>query len=302
LPWDTERGGYWQGGKHWSIIVGDETVAQLEKVAKEDKPFFIYTAFNAPHDPRQSPKEFVDMYPVDNIAVPKNFLPEYPYNEAMGAGRTLRDEKLAPFPRTEYSVKVNRQEYYAIITHMDQQIGRILDALEATGKADSTYIFFTADHGLACGNHGLIGKQNMYEDSVRAPFIVCGPGVQKDVRIETPIYLQDVMPTTLELAGVETKGVDFRSLNPLIKRETATHYDAIYGAYRHLQRMIVKDGYKLIHYPAVDVFRLFNLKADPEEMNDLAASPEYSTRLTDLKRALVDLEKSMGDPLVNAAK
>ncbi|OVE77196.1 choline-sulfatase, partial [bacterium F16] len=141
------------------------------------------------------------MYPLDTIAVPKTFLPEYPHKDTMGCSKELRDEQLAPFPRTEYAVKVNRQEYYAIITHMDEQIGRILDALDASGKADNTYIFFTADHGLACGQHGLMGKQNMFDHSVRAPFIVCGPGIKGNTKNDTPIYLQDMMPTTLELAG-----------------------------------------------------------------------------------------------------
>ncbi|MEM7783407.1 MAG: sulfatase-like hydrolase/transferase, partial [Planctomycetota bacterium] len=112
-PFDKSKGGFWQGGKHWSEVVGDETVGFLDNAAQSEKPFFMYVAFNAPHDPRQSPKEFVDKYPLENISVPPNFLPEYPYKDAMGNSKKLRDEKLAPFPRTEYSVKVNRQEYYA---------------------------------------------------------------------------------------------------------------------------------------------------------------------------------------------
>ncbi|HAV61561.1 MAG TPA: choline-sulfatase, partial [Verrucomicrobiales bacterium] len=110
-----------------------------------------------------------------------------------------------------HAVKVHRQEYYAIITHMDAQIGRILDALEATGKADNTHIFFTADHGLAVGHHGLLGKQNMYEHSLRPPLIVAGPGIPRGRRIEARVYLQDIMPTTLELAGAPVPDhVEFR--------------------------------------------------------------------------------------------
>ncbi|NLX97871.1 MAG: sulfatase-like hydrolase/transferase, partial [Rhodopirellula sp.] len=131
-PWDTKFEGYWKDGKHWSEVLGDDSLEFLKHSKGHDQPFFMYLAFNAPHDPRQSPKEFVEKYPLDKIDLPVNFLPEYPYNEAMQAGRTLRDEMLAPFPRTPYAVKVNRQEYYAIITHMDAQIGRILDAIQAT--------------------------------------------------------------------------------------------------------------------------------------------------------------------------
>ncbi len=120
----------------------------------------------------------MDRYPLDRIKVPKNFAPKYPYTEAANAAE-IRDEVLAPYPRTEYAVKVHRREYYAIITHMDDQIGRILDALEESGKADNTYIFFTADHGLAVGHHGFIGKQNMYEHSLRPPLIAVGPTIKK---------------------------------------------------------------------------------------------------------------------------
>ena len=157
--------------------MANETMGFLENASASENPFFMYIAFNAPHDPRQSPKEYVDMYPVDEIALPANFLPEYPYKDKMGCSKTLRDEMLAPFPRTEYAVKVNRQEYYAIITHMDAQIGRILKKLEETGQSDNTYIFFSADHGLSVGQHGLLGKQNMYEHSLRPPMIIVGPDI-----------------------------------------------------------------------------------------------------------------------------
>ena len=150
---------------------------------------------------KRQPQEYLDRYPLDRIDVPKSFIPEYPYAEA-GNVAEVRDEVLAPYPRTEYAVKVHRREYYAIITHMDEQIGRILDALEKSGKADNTYIFFTADHGLAVGHHGFIGKQNMYEHSLRTPLLVIGPTIAKGERLDARVYLQDIMPTSLELAGI----------------------------------------------------------------------------------------------------
>lgn len=298
-PWDKSRGGFWDDqGKHWSEIVGEEGVGFVQQASAQDKPFFLYMAFNAPHDPRQSPKKYVDMYPLDSISVPENFLPEYPYKDEIGCSKGLRDEALAPFPRTKYAVKVHRQEYYAIISHMDAQIGRVLDALEKSGKADNTFIFFTADHGLACGQHGLMGKQSMYDHSVRAPFIVCGPGV-KQGKNKTPMYLQDVMPTTLELAGVDRpEHVDFKSLLPLIQGEKVDHYESIYGCYMMSQRMITKDGFKLIHYPKANVFRLFDLSADPLEMNDLIGSAKHADKVAALKKELHQLKQQMNDPLL----
>ncbi|MCK4563393.1 MAG: sulfatase-like hydrolase/transferase [Verrucomicrobia bacterium] len=296
-PWDKKHGGYWEGGKHWSEVVGDHGVDFLAKAAKEDDPFFMYLGFNAPHDPRQSPKKYVDQYPLDRIPMPENSLPEYPYAKDV-CGKGLRDERLAPYPRTEYSVKVNRQEYYAIISHMDAQLGRILDALEKSGKADNTYIIFTSDHGLAVGHHGFIGKQNLYDHSVRVPFIVTGPGVKAGGKIDAPIYLQDAMPTALELAGAsKPKQVFFNSVVPLLQGKSKGSYDEIYGAYLKMQRMITKDGWKLLYYPGIDVFRLYNLKADPQEMNDLAKNPEYAPKIEEMFAALKKLSKRMDDPL-----
>jgi arylsulfatase A-like enzyme len=298
-PWDKENRGYWKGGKHWSEVLADDGIGFLQQAAGKDTPFFMYLAFNAPHDPRQSPKEYVDRYPLDSIKIPKNYLPEYPYKDDIGCSSGLRDERLAPFPRTEYAVKVNRQEYYAIITHMDDQIGRILDALEASGKKDSTYIFFTADHGLAVGHHGLIGKQNMFEHSVKPPLILYGPGLPAGKRIEAPVYLQDIMPTTLELAGVPKPAhVQFKSLLPLIRGETQKNYDAIYGAYKtDLQRMVRKGDYKLIYYPKIKKTLLFNLENDPDEMHDLAADPNYAPKIKELFQTLKILQKDTGDTL-----
>ena len=103
-----------------------------------------------------------------------------------------------PFPRTEQAVAVHRREYYAIMTHLDAQIGRILQALDASGKADNMDFLYCRPWNLSW-HHGLVGKQNQYDHSIRVPFVVVGPGVPKGVTDTAPIYLQDVMPTTLEL-------------------------------------------------------------------------------------------------------
>ena len=209
------------------------------------------------------------MYPVENIRVPASFLPEYPYE--IGSNR-IRDEKLAPFPRTQYAVQINRQEYYAIITHMDKQIGRILDALQTTGQADNTWIIFTADHGLGCGNHGLLGKQNMFDHSMRVPFTIVGPGVEAGRRIGKRIYLQDAMATTLELAGASIpEHVEFKSLLPALKSNSKDVTGTVYGAYTETQRSVTVGQQKLVLYPKISVSLLFDLKQDPDERRDLSS-------------------------------
>lgn len=298
-PWETQYGGFWEGGTHWSEIIAGHAVDFLARAAKEPNPFFMYLAFNAPHDPRQAPREYVEQYPLERVEVPTNFLTKYPYQDEIGCGPELRDARLAPFPRSEYAVKVNRQEYYAIISHMDAQIGRILDALEASGKADNTYIFFTADHGLAVGHHGLIGKQNMYEHSLRVPFIVVGPKVKKGATRTQPIYLQDIMPTTLELAGAEIPAsVEFKSLLPLLQKNKGNHYEQIYGCYKtDLQRAIISGDHKLVLYPTIPATRLYNLKTDPEERIDLAGKPESAETLKQLRAEFEALQVAFNDPL-----
>lgn len=301
-PWnpaDPKFGGYWEGGKHWSEITADDTIAFLNEARGRDQPFFIYGAFNAPHDPRQAPQDYLDRYPIERMPLPVNALPEYPHAEAMGAGRTLRDERLAPYPRTDRSIRVQRREYYALITHLDAQLGRVLQALEASGQAENTWIFFTADHGLAVGQHGLMGKQNMYEHSLRVPFIVVGPGVEAGRRRSTPIHLQDVMPTTLELAGVaKPDHVFFRSVLPLLRDPAHPgFYPTLYGAYLDRQRAVVHEHYKLVLYPAGRVVRLFDLQKDPHEMNDLAGDPRHGVLLRGLFNRLVTRQRELGDSL-----
>ena len=299
-PWKKEFGGYWEGGKHWSELVKDDAVSFIDSAAQKEDPFFMYIAFNAPHDPRQSPKKYVDMYPLENISVPESFVPEYPYNEIMGAGRKLRDERLAPFPRTEYSVKVNRQEYYAITSHLDDQIKDILDALEKKGLKENTYIFFTSDHGLACGEHGLLGKQNMYDHSMRVPLMVVGPGIPKGKKIGTDVYMQDIMATTLELAGVQKpEYVEFNSFLNIVKgEETQGNYKAVYGTYeKGSQRMIRKDNFKLILYPKSQKTLLYDLENDPLELTDISSDPANSDKIKSLLIDLIKLQEDMGDQL-----
>jgi arylsulfatase A-like enzyme len=298
-PWDTAFGGFWEGGTHWSEVVANETIGFLDQASLSENPFFMYIAFNAPHDPRQSPKEYVGMYPLDQAAVPDNFLPEYPFKDSIGCSAKLRDEMLAPFPRTEYAVKVHRQEYYAIISHMDAQIGRILAHLEETGQAHNTYIFFTADHGLSVGQHGLIGKQSMYDHSMRPPLLVAGPGIPKGRREKLEVYLQDLMPTAIDYAGgTVPEWVEFNSLRPIIEEEQmSSSYPEIYGAYMDLQRMIRVDDYKLIVYPRAGVIKLFDLINDPTERHNLAGARSQKERVLEMFDELQALQTAMGDTL-----
>ncbi|MBM1107725.1 sulfatase-like hydrolase/transferase [Aurantibacter crassamenti] len=298
-PTNKDFGGFWEGGKHWSEVVKDDALGFIAQTKKSENPFFMYLAFNAPHDPRQAPQEFLDMYDIDNISIPKSFLPMYPHKDGIGNGTWLRDEALAPFPRTELAIKTHTKEYYALISHLDAQIGGIIDGLKSTGKMDNTYIIFTSDHGLAMGKHGLLGKQTQFDHSIRSPFIIVGPDVPADKKISADIYLQDAMATSLDLAEVQKPDyVFFNSILDLVHgSRTTSHYDAIYNGYVDYQRMIRKDGYKLIVYPKIKKVLLFDMNNDPEEVNNIAELPEQKENVEQLFTDLLALQKQMNDTL-----
>lgn len=274
--------------KFSSELFSDEAIHFVENY-KSDQPFFISISFTAPHDPRMAPKEYQDLYPAEIIQLPKNFMPKHPFDNGE---MQVRDENLASFPRNEEEIKKHIAGYYAMITHLDAQIGRILDALDGSGKAENTIIVFSGDNGLAVGQHGLLGKQNIYDHSVRIPLIFAGPGIPQDIRSDTLCYLLDIYPTLFELLGFPIpETVEGISLVPAIKNSKKKIRESVFLAYRHLQRgMRTDDNWKLILYniKGEQTTQLFNLSNDPWEMNNLSRDPSFKDRL----ERLTDLLKT----------
>ena len=297
---DPVHNGYWTDGTHWSEVQRGDAINFIDAASRSEDPFFLYLAFNAPHDSRQSPKEFLDLYPLEDIPLPENWLPEYPYLDEMGDLRVMRDEMLGPVPRTPYAIRTHIREYYAIISHLDAQIGMILQALEEKELMDNTYIFFTGDNGLSVGQHGLLGKQNMFDHSIHVPLLAAGPDLPSGTEVSSDIYLQDIMATSLSLAGIEKPDfVDFNSFLNLANGVASELPlpNGVYGAYMDTQRMIRKDGFKLILYPRNRELLLFDLNADPLEMNDLSEKPQYAAKVRNLFEGLLSLQAQMEDPL-----
>ncbi|GAB5561645.1 MAG: sulfatase-like hydrolase/transferase [Synoicihabitans sp.] len=314
-PWDPQYHGLWtphvrdieaDGNigedyllqQHSSEVFADAAVDYLQQVEEKDSPFFMFVSFNAPHDPRQAPKSFVDDYPFEDIALPPNYLPEHPIDNG---ALEIRDEILAPFPRTEEVVKTHRAEYFAIITHMDREIGRVLDALKSSGEADNTYIIFTSDHGLAVGSHGLMGKQNPFDHSISMPFVIAGPGIPANRRVDDMVYMQSVYPTTVELAGLTVpESVEFSSIKNLATGTSAAEgEDVIFGTYLTFQRLVRTDSHKLIYYPELDRHQLFDLRKDPHEINDVIDDPAYVEVRQKLTHELDQQRRELGDGLLN---
>ncbi|GAA4880490.1 sulfatase-like hydrolase/transferase [Ferrimonas pelagia] len=299
-PADPSLQGYWRGGTHWSVGTANDAIEYLEQRSDADQPFFAYIAFNAPHDPRQSPQEYLDMYPLEDIPLPPAYMESYPYTEELGIAR-IRGEGLAPTPRTEFAIKTHRKEYYALVSHLDTQIGRIMDSLEAQGLADNTIVIYSADHGLSLGNHSFMTKQSMYDHSLAAPLIIAGPGIEQGVTSQQRVYIQDVMPTALSIAGAkpeQLQDVIFSNLLPESPEAQAQLAQRpIYGGFRDNSRMVVEDGWKLMIYPQADKLRLFDLTADPHELDDRADEPKQQARIKAMVQTLLNEQKKMNDPM-----
>lgn len=299
-PDDPKWKGHWiqtNGGTiHSSVLIADSAIEYLRtNTGRRPNQFFMYVAFNAPHDPRQAPREFLDLYPPGKLKVPPNFLPKHPFPIE---GFDGRDEILAPFPRTPNIVQVHLQEYYAMITHMDAQIGRILDALDATGRAQNTIVIFTSDQGLAVGQHGLFGKQNLYDHSLRMPFIMAGPGIPKGQRSHALFNMQSLFATTCEMAGIPVPAsVQFGSIVRLIANSRVSSESSLYAAYLDRQRAIRTDRWKLIYTPPANEVQLFDIRRDPWEKRNLATEPRHAATLARLDAQLRDLMQSMQDPI-----
>ena len=281
-------------GKHVVERVADEAVAFLDAQSAA-KPFLCYVSFTAPHDPRVAPGEFHAAYRSDLPPVPANFLARHPFDNGE---MTVRDEKLLSTPREELAVRGEIADYYAAITFMDQQIGRILAALEASGQVGNTIIVFSSDHGLALGSHGLLGKQNLYEHSMRAPLLISGPGLPAGRRTPALCHLHDIFPTLGDLAGVPAPpGNEGRSLRPVLSGQANAGRAFIGTAYRKVQRAITDGRWKLIAYPKVPRVQLFDLQNDPDERHDLGGDPAQAERLSVLVSALVTWQREHDDPL-----
>lgn len=274
-------------GPHSSEIFAKSAVDFLTAYDR-DQPFLLYLPFHAPHDTRNAPKKYHDMYPPDDIKLPANYLPMHPFDNG---DLYIRDEKLAPYPRTERDTKNQLADYYAIITHMDDQIGKVIQTLEEKGFIDNTIIVFATDSGLGMGSHGLFGKQNLYEDGgIHVPIVFNGPGIPKNETRQDLCYTADIFPTLSDLAGVEVpSSVTGLSLAKSINgSKVFSSRKELYFGYKSTQRAIRNEKFKLIEYQVNGKrhSQLFDLENDPDEINDISKSKEHQNTIGHLRKQL----------------
>ncbi|MEP0711325.1 sulfatase-like hydrolase/transferase [Algoriphagus sp.] len=259
----------------------------------KDNPFLAYVAFTAPHDPYSPIAKYIGYYPDGSLPLPGNYMPYHPFefDQLM-----VRDELLTDWPRKPEVIQMILSDYYALITHLDEQIGRIIQTLKDNDQYDNTIIVYAADNGLAAGSHGLLGKQSLYEHSTKVPMIIKGPGVPQNETFDAMVYLYDLYPTLSELAGLpKPSQVDGESLVPILNGNEEGVRNSLFTAYRYTVRAVRTPEWKLIRYPERDYTQLFNLRNDPLELNNLAENKAYSSTKEELITMLKEWQKSSGD-------
>ncbi len=286
-----------------SEIFADAVIEFLEsRTGKTDSPFFAYAAFSSPHDPRQPPRKYAEMYAPgrSKLPLPKNFMPQHPFHNGWMVGR---DEALAGWPRTPEVIRSQLGEYYGMISHLDEQVGRVLAALEQSGHAENTIVIYTADHGLAVGSHGLLGKQNLYEHSMGTPMVITGPGIPRGRSSNALVYLYDLFPTICSWAGVAVpEKVEGKSLARVITGDQPFVRESLFTTYENKMRAVRDKRFKLIRYPQINHTQLFDLASDPHELKNLAAVPDQADRVVQMMSLLETWQARTGDKTPHTSK
>lgn len=285
------------GPEHSSTLFADQAVAFLQRQAQQrrsgrKRPFFLYVGFQAPHDPRDPPPAYRELYRDPLPPLPKNFRGQHGFRTGF---LTVRDEQLAAWPREQRVIREQLAEYWGLVTHLDHEVGRILEALAQNNFEKDTVVVYAADHGLALGSHGLLGKQNLYEHSIRTPLVLAGPGIRHG-QSSALVYLHDLFPTLLGVARIEPPASESaRDLMPLVRGRAEALRPTLFFSMGRTQRAVSDGRWKLVRYPAIDHTQLFDLGRDPDELQDLAARPENAARVTELRAKLEDWQKQLGD-------
>jgi len=290
---------------HPTRWAGDRAVEFLEGYDRAE-PFFLKVSFARPHSPYDAPERFFTMYA--DAALPKAVVGDWAERHAQ------RGQKLPSSTWRgdlgEAQVRRSRQGYYGSVTFIDEQVGRILKALQDHGWLENTLILFTADHGDMLGDHHLWRKTYAYEGSARIPMLIRWPeGLLRAKRgqvLTQPVELRDVLPTLLDAAGVAVDAARFdgRSMLDLIRGRTDGwrpcidfEHDVCYHTTNHWNALT--DGRTKYVYHAFDGSQqLFDLRNDPGELHDLSADPGHRDTLQAWRKRMVEHLSERGEPFV----
>ncbi len=266
------------------------------EAAQATAPWTLYVNWIAPHFPLVVPQEYFDRYPLEAINLPD--LDDDYLASLHPVVQQLRWHFDVDQPVDERRMRINRAAYYGLCTFLDEQVGRVLAALDQSGQAANTRIIFVSDHGEMLGEHGLWWKCAMYENSVGIPFIAAGPDLPQGRTLDTPVSLVDLYPTILDGVGVPIPaGLPGASLWPLLSGPEDLHREIFCEYHGHGTPggtyLLRAGSLKYVYYVGYPP-QLFDLDADPGERHDLAPDPQYAQILADFEqrlRAIVDPEK-----------
>ena len=270
--------------------IADQAVKWLRDNGRSNKPFWLYLGFGLPHPEFKSSQTYAKMIDEAGITIPPADQYDHPVM------RYQRVVKNWEHGFSEEMVRTVRKTYFAMIAEADAIVGQVLAGLEECGMTDSTYIVFTSDHGENAMEHRQWYKMNHYESSARIPLIVAGPGVRHGVQVDKPVSLIDMYPLLMDMAGCPIPaGLDGHSLLPDLVGCPSDRPDWVLGEYHDTtcnagSFMLRRGDWKYIAYPGYEPM-LFNLKQDPDEVQNLARSrPEQVKQLDDFLRTIVNYE------------
>ncbi len=285
--------------------IGDVTrlaLAQMEKAHQSQQPWCCFISCHAPHDPFICGEDAYELYDVDALPLPANL------------GDSLNDRphgyrKLA----SQWDAMTDRQRrecmacYYGMVSEVDQMYGRLLDYLDQTGQTSNTVVVFTSDHGELMGAHGLYCKNiSAFEEVYRIPLVMAGPGINAGATCDARVQLHEIGPTLLELAGaqpIDTEGesAPFTSIletpdGPDAAARTEAYAEYYGNVFRYTQRVLWQDNWKFA-FNGYDIDELYDLSADPGEMNNLAASDANRDRMVAMMKRIWEIAHATGDPM-----
>jgi arylsulfatase A-like enzyme len=275
------------------------SAASYIKQYDESNPFLLYVAFTSPHYPRTTKQKFHALYDWEKIKLNKNVRSQHEFDTG---AMTVPDEHIESYPVSEDTWRRHLCDYYAMISHMDEEVGSIIDALKSKGLYDNTLIIYTADHGLSVGGHGLMGKHNLYDHSVHVPFILHGPNIPVNEKRNTFVYLSDVFPTLCEYLQIPIPdSVEGNSFLPAVYDAGYDHRNELFFAYQGEQRSVCDGTYKLIEYLVQNSRKtqLFDVVGDADEVHDLSSDTSYSSVISELRNHMLKWMRSLDDNELN---
>jgi choline-sulfatase len=273
----------------WKIA--DAAIAQLQ-AAPKDQPFFLGVGFRLPHVPCFASQKWFDLYPEATLQMPpvkrddRDDVPDF----AWYLHWKLPEPRLSALEQ-HHEWRPLVRAYLASISFMDSQVGRVLAALEASGRADDTVVVFWSDHGWHLGEKGITGKNTLWERSTRVPLIFAGPGIARGARCTQPAELLDLYPTLLDLCTLPQQGgLEGHSLTPQLHDATAARPWPAITTHNQHNHGVRSERWRYIRY-ADGAEELYDLHADPNEWTNLGRAPQHAAVLRDHARWLPQINQ-----------